>query len=144
MEARQKEAAIRNAVTVNAVNVAVDGETQKFLDTREDFTMNVDFECDRPVPANQLFIDVFDGRNVPVLSMPFGFEDDKISAGKHTAEFAVKNVLAFGDFRICIALQTDSERLQLAENACRFHIKGSAAEVMSVVNPDNTVQVTID
>ena len=29
-------------------------------------------------------------------------------------------------------------------NACRFHIKGSAAEVMSVVNPDNTVQVTID
>ena len=60
VEARQKEAAIRNAVTVNAVNVAVDGETQKFLDTREDFTMNVDFECDRPVPANQLFIDVFD------------------------------------------------------------------------------------
>ena len=47
VEARQKEAAIRNAVTVNAVNVAVDGETQKFLDTREDFTMNVDFECDR-------------------------------------------------------------------------------------------------
>ena len=144
VEAQQKEAAIRNAVTVNAVNVAVDGETQKFLDTREDFTMNVDFECDRPVPANQLFIDVFDGRNVPVLSMPFGSEDDKISAGKHTAKFAVKNVLAFGDFRICIALQTDSERLQLAENACRFHIKGSAAEVMSVVNPDNTVQVTID
>ena len=144
VEAQQKEAAIRNAVTVNAVNVAVDGETQKFLDTREDFTMNVDFECDRPVPANQLFIDVFDGRNVPVLSMPFGSENDKISAGKHTAEFAVKNVLAFGDFRICIALQTDSERLQLAENACRFHIKGSASEVMSVVNPDNTVQVTID
>ena len=56
----------------------------------------------------------------------------------------MKNVLAFGDFRICIALQTDSERLQLAENACRFHIKGSAAEVMSVVNPDNTVQATVD
>ena len=74
VEAQQKEAAIRNAVTVNAVNVAVDGETQKFLDTREDFTMNVDFECDRPVPAERpccTHPEKQTGRaRVPLLSAP--------------------------------------------------------------------------
>lgn len=77
---------------------------------------------------------------------PVPFSEDKkkeLQAGKHEAVFSVDNVFAFGDYRINIALQNDSERVVLSENACRFHIKGFAAEVMSVVNPQKTVKVTI-
>ncbi|MBT1161482.1 ABC transporter ATP-binding protein [Bifidobacterium sp. SO1] len=144
VEAQQEQAKIRNAVTVNTVETLVGDEPQKFLSEQEDFSIVVDFDSDRAVPLSQLFIDVYDGRNVPVLSVSFGNDDTQLQAGHHTAVFEVDNVLAFGDFRINAALQNDNERILLAENACRFHIKGTATPVMSVVNPDTSVRVHID
>lgn len=144
IEAQQQEEAKRHAVAVSDVATLVDGKPQKFLAEGEDFVIQVYFDSDRTMPAKQLFVDVFDGRNVPVLSVPFGNDEVNITEGPHQARFAVKNVLAFGDFRINIALQNDSERITLAENVCRFHIKGFATEVMSVVNPEDTVHITIE
>ena len=118
---------------------------QKFLAESEDFDIKVVLETDREIPATQLYIDVYDGRNVPVLSMPFSTDVHRnLAMGRHVVTFAIDNVLAFGDYRINIALQNDSDRTVLAENVCRFHIKGIAAEVMSVVNPQKAVTVTMN
>ncbi|RSX53676.1 ABC transporter ATP-binding protein [Bifidobacterium goeldii] len=135
----------RNVVTVNNVDILIDGEPQKFLAEKEDFTIALDFACDRDIQAKNLFIDMYDGRNVPVLSFPLSMDEHvKIAAGDHVAHVKVRNVLAFGDFRINIALQSDAERLTVCENACRFHIKGFAAPVMSVINPEEVVDISID
>lgn len=144
-QAEEEKEVIRNAVVVNSVLTQVEGETQKFLAERENFTIQIDFDCDREVPLSQLYVDVYDGRNVPVLSFPFSSsETESVSTGHHTASFAIDNVLAFGDYRIDIALQNDSDRIILANNICRFHIKGFAAPVMSVINPEETVSATIN
>ena len=144
-QAEEEKEVIRNAVVVNSVLTQVKGETQKFLAERENFTIQIDFDCDREVPLSQLYVDVYDGRNVPVLSFPFSSnEKESVSTGHHTASFAIDNVLAFGDYRIDIALQNDSDRIILANNICRFHIKGFAAPVMSVINPEETVSATIN
>ncbi len=64
-----------------------------------------------------------------------------IDSGTHLVRYSVKNVLAFGDFRINVALQTSDSRRIVAENACRFHIKGFATEVMPVINPEVSVDI---
>ena len=144
LQAQEQERQKSNLVEIESVTTEIDGEIQKFLAEGEDFDIRVVMETDREIPATQLYIDVYDGRNVPVLSMPFSTDaHQNFKTGKHVVVFAVNNVLAFGDYRINIALQNDSDRTVLAENACRFHIKGIAAEVMSVVNPQKTVKVTI-
>lgn len=141
----EEQAAIRNAMNVGTVETQVEGEPQKFLAESEDFEIHVEFDCDRDIPARQLFVDIYDGRNVPVLSFPFAQDDvTTVNPGPHTAKFLIDNVLAFGDYRIDIAMQNDSDRIMLANNACRFHIKGFATEVMSVVNPEQAVKAIID
>lgn len=145
LQAQEQERQKSNLVEIESVTTEIDGEVQKFLAEGEDFDIRVVMETDREIPATQLYIDVYDGRNVPVLSMPFSIDaHQNLAPGKHIVTFAIDNVLAFGDYRINIALQNDSDRAVLAENACRFHIKGIAAEVMSVVNPHKAVTVTID
>lgn len=145
LQAQEQERQKSNLVEIESVTTEIDGEIQKFLAEGEDFDIRVVMETDREIPATQLYIDVYDGRNVPVLSMPFSTDaHQNFKTGKHVVVFAVNNVLAFGDYRINIALQNDSERTVLAENACRFHIKGIAAEVMSVVNPQRAVTVTLN
>lgn len=145
LQAQEQERQKSNLVEIESVTTEIDGEIQKFLAEGEDFDIRVVMETDREIPATQLYIDVYDGRNVPVLSMPFSTDaHQNLAPGKHIVTFAIDNVLAFGDYRINIALQNDSDRTVLAENACRFHIKGIAAEVMSVVNPHKAVTVTID
>ena len=145
LQAQEQERQKSNLVEIESVTTEIDGEIQKFLAEGEDFDIRVVMETDREIPATQLYIDVYDGRNVPVLSMPFSTDaHQNFKTGKHVVVFAVNNVLAFGDSRINIALQNDSDRTVLAENACRFHIKGIAAEVMSVVNPQRAVTVTLN
>lgn len=145
LQAQEQERQKSNLVEIESVTTEIDGEIQKFLAEGEDFDIRVVMETDREIPATQLYIDVYDGRNVPVLSMPFSIDaHQNFKTGKHVVVFAVNNVLAFGDYRINIALQNDSDRTVLAENACRFHIKGIAAEVMSVVNPQRAVTVTLN
>lgn len=145
LQAQEQERQKSNLVEIESVTTEIDGEIQKFLAEGEDFDIRVVMETDREIPATQLYIDVYDGRNVPVLSMPFSTDaHQNFKTGKHVVVFAVNNVLAFGDYRINIALQNDSDRTVLAENACRFHIKGIAAEVMSVVNPQRAVIVTLN
>lgn len=145
LQAQEQERQKSNLVEIESVTTEIDGEIQKFLAEGEDFDIRVVMETDREIPATQLYIDVYDGRNVPVLSMPFSTDaHQNFKTGKHVVVFAVNNVLAFGDYRINIALQNDSNRTVLAENACRFHIKGIAAEVMSVVNPQRAVTVTLN
>lgn len=143
-QVEQQEESKREVVTVNSVDILVDGESQKFLAEKEDFTIAIDMECDRDIQTKNLFVDMYDGRNVPVLSFPLSTDDRAtIAAGQHTIHAAVRNVLAFGDFRINIALQNDAERLTVRENACRFHIKGFATPVMSVINPEEVVKISI-
>jgi ABC-2 type transport system ATP-binding protein len=137
------EKKIKNAVGVESVVIRVKGETMKFLAEREDFDVEVAFSCDRAVEAKQLFLDVYDGRNVPVLSVPFAYDDAVVQAGARSAVFHVDNVLAFGDYRINVSMQKESDRIVLSENACRFHIKGVAAQVMSVINPEQTVTTAV-
>ena len=145
LQAQEQERQKSNLVEIESVTTEIDGEIQKFLAEGEDFDIRVVMETDREIPATQLYIDVYDGRNVPVLSMPFSTDaHQNFKTGKHVVVFADNNVLAFGDYRINIALQNDSDRTVLAENACRFHIKGIAAEVMSVVNPQRAVTVTLN
>lgn len=145
LQAQEQERQKSNLVEIESVTTEIDGEIQKFLAEGEDFDIRVVMETDREIPATQLYIDVYDGRNVPVLSMPFSTDaHQNFKTGKHVVVFAVNNVLAFGDYRINIALQNDSDRTVLTENACRFHIKGIAAEVMSVVNPQRAVTVTLN
>lgn len=145
LQAQEQERQKSNLVEIESVTTEIDGEIQKFLAEGEDFDIRVVMETDREIPATQLYIDVYDGRNVPVLSMPFSTDaHQNFKTGKHVVVFAVNNVLSFGDYRINIALQNDSDRTVLAENACRFHIKGIAAEVMSVVNPQRAVTVTLN
>ena len=145
LQAQEQERQKSNLVEIESVTTEIDGEIQKFLAEGEDFDIRVVMETDREIPATQLYIDVYDGRNVPVLSMPFSTDaHQNFKTGKHVVVFTVNNVLAFGDYRINIALQNDSDRTVLAENACRFHIKGIAAEVMSVVNPQRAVTVTLN
>lgn len=145
LQAQEQERQKSNLVEIESVTTEIDGEIQKFLAEGEDFDIRVVMETDREIPATQLYIDVYDGRNVPVLSMPFSTDaHQNFKTGKHVVVFAVNNVLAFGDYRINIALQNNSDRTVLAENACRFHIKGIAAEVMSVVNPQRAVTVTLN
>lgn len=145
LQAQEQERQKSNLVEIESVTTEIDGEIQKILAEGEDFDIRVVMETDREIPATQLYIDVYDGRNVPVLSMPFSTDaHQNFKTGKHVVVFAVNNVLAFGDYRINIALQNDSDRTVLAENACRFHIKGIAAEVMSVVNPQRAVTVTLN
>lgn len=145
LQAQEQERQKSNLVEIESVTTEIDGEIQKFLAEGEDFDIRVVMETDREIPATQLYIDVYDGRNVPVLSIPFSTDaHQNFKTGKHVVVFAVNNVLAFGDYRINIALQNDSDRTVLAENACRFHIKGIAAEVMSVVNPQRAVTVTLN
>ena len=76
--------------------------------------------------------------------MPLAQEDSVISPGKHVVTVQVDNVFAFGDYRVNMTLQNESERLTLRENALRFHIKGFAAQVMSVVNPDRIARIIIE
>lgn len=129
-------------IDVESVSISVDGEPYKFLSENEDFDIDVRFTCDRSVNAKDLFVDVYDGRNVPVLSMPVSEVDGLvIDSGAHLVRYSVKNVLAFGDFRINVALQTSDSRRIVAENACRFHIKGFATEVMPVINPEVSVDI---
>lgn len=143
--AQQAEEEQRQLVSVTSMTTRVDGTDQKFLAPAEDFDIAMTVECDRPIPAKDLYVDVYDGRNVPVLSTALSQqENDMLSPGTHTIVLHVNNVLAFGDYRINVALQNDSERLMIRENALRFHIKGFAAQVMSVVNPEQTVHVSID
>lgn len=134
----------RQPVIVESMNTQVDGENQKFLAAGENFDLVTEIECDRNIPAKDLYIDVYDGRNVPVLSMPLAQEDSVISPGKHVVTVQVDNVFAFGDYRVNMTLQNESERLTLRENALRFHIKGFAAQVMSVVNPDRIARIIIE
>lgn len=144
IEAQEQEKQQSHFIAIESVTTEIDSSVQKFLAEGENFDIRVQFETDRAIPVSQLYLDMYDGRNVPVLSMPFSEDKKKeLQAGKHEAVFSVDNVFAFGDYRINIALQNDSERVVLSENACRFHIKGFAAEVMSVVNPQKTVKVTI-
>ena len=129
-------------IDVESVSISVDGESYKFLSENEDFDIEVRFTCDRQVDAKDLFVDVYDGRNVPVLSIPVSEVDGLvIDSGAHLVRYSVKNVLAFGDFRINVALQTSDSRRIVAENACRFHIKGFATEVMPVINPEVSVDI---
>ena len=129
-------------IDVESVSISIDGEPYKFLSENEDFDIDVRFTCDRPIDAKDLFVDVYDGRNVPVLSMPAsGVDGLFIDSGTHLVRYSVKNVLAFGDFRINVALQTSDSRRIVAENACRFHIKGFATEVMPVINPEVSVDI---
>ena len=145
LQAQEQERQKSNLVEIKSVTTEIDGEMQKFLAESEDFDIKVVLETDREIPATQLYIDVYDGRNVPVLSMPFSTDVHRnLAMGRHVVTFAIDNVLAFGDYRINIALQNDSDRTVLAENVCRFHIKGIAAEVMSVVNPQKAVTVTMN
>lgn len=145
LQAQEQERQKSNLVEIKSVTTEIDGEIQKFLAEGENFDIKVLLETDREIPTTQLYIDVYDGRNVPVLSMPFSTDAHRnLATGSHAVTFAINNVLAFGDYRINIALQNDSDRTVLAENACRFHIKGIAAEVMSVVNPQKAVTVTMD
>lgn len=137
------EKKIKNAVDVESVVIRVKGQAMKFLAEREDFDIEVAFSCDRAVEAKQLFLDVYDGRNVPVLSVPFAYDDVVVQAGARSAVFHVDNVLAFGDYRINVSMQKESDRIVLSENACRFHIKGVAAQVMSVINPEQTVTTAV-
>lgn len=144
IEAREQEKQQSHFIAIESVTTEIDSSVQKFLAEGENFDIRVQFETDRAIPISQLYLDMYDGRNVPVLSTPFSEDKKKeLQAGKHETVFSVDNVFAFGDYRINIALQNDSERVVLSENACRFHIKGFAAEVMSVVNPQKTVKVTI-
>ena len=145
LQAQEQERQKSNLVEIKSVTTEIDGEIQKFLAEGENFDIKVLLETDREIPTTQLYIDVYDGRNVPVLSMPFSTDAHRnLATGSHAVTFAINNVLAFGDYRINIALQNDSDRTVLAENACRFHVKGIAAEVMSVVNPQKAVTVTMD
>lgn len=133
----------RLPVIVESMITQVDGESQKFLASGENFNLVAKIECDRNIPAKDLYIDVYDGRNVPVLSMPLAQDDSVISSGKHIVIVQIDNVLAFGDYRVNVALQNDSERLMICENSLRFHIKGFATQVMSVTNPDRIARILI-
>ncbi|KFI53848.1 ABC transporter ATP-binding protein [Bifidobacterium callitrichos DSM 23973] len=134
----------REIVVLDDMRLLVNGDKQKFLAESEDFDLVLDIDCDRELQAKNLFVDIYDGRNVPVLSVPLA-DDDRttISAGKHEVSLHIRNVLAFGDYRINCALQNDSDRIMIRENALRFHIKGTAMPVMSVVNPQEAVAVSI-
>lgn len=139
------EAREREIVAVHAMSLRVGQESQKFLAEGEDFSIDIDLTCDSELRACDLFVDVKDGRGIPVLSIPLAGDDQTIlKAGRHRVQLEVQNVLAFGDFTISMALQNDNDRIMVAENFCRFHIKGFATEVMSVVNPDEVVSITID
>ena len=66
----------------------IDSSVQKFLAEGENFDIRVQFETDRAIPVSQLYLDMYDGRNVPVLSMPFSEDKKKeLQAGKHEAVF---------------------------------------------------------
>lgn len=133
-----------NIVIARDMTVKVDGERQKFLAQSEDFDIVADIEVDRDIKAKDLFFDVFDGRNVPVLCAPLAKDDQRIIAkGRHEIIAHVRNVLAFGDYRINVTLQTEDERIVIRENACRFHIKDDSLPVMSVINPYEAVTATI-
>lgn len=140
---QEQTVAKRQPVIIESMNTQVDGENQKFLAAGENFDLVTEIECDRNIPAKDLYIDVYDGRNVPVLSMPLAQDNSVIPSGKHVVTIRVDNVLAFGDYRVNMALQNDSERLMIRENALRFHIKGFAAPVMSVTNPDRIARIVI-
>lgn len=143
-ETQQEQTVVkRQPVLVESMNTQVDGENQKFLAAGENFDLVTEIECDRNIPAKDLYIDVYDGRNVPVLSIPLAQEDSVISPGKHVVTVQVDNVFAFGDYRVNMTLQNESERLTLRENALRFHIKGFATQVMSVTNPDRIAHIVI-
>ncbi len=129
-------------VVSSAINVH--GEELKFLAEREDFDIDVGLSLTRPLQACQIFVDVYDGRNVPVLSVPLSSDKTRtISAGRHEVKVSVTNVLAFGDYRVCVALQTEDERKEVGSNVCRFHIKGSAVDVMPVIDTEATTTVSI-
>lgn len=143
--AEQRATKKRQVVSVESMITRVDGVDQKFLAPAEDFDIAMSLECDRSIPAKDLYVDIYDGRNVPVLSTPLSADENvSLSPGKHEIVLRIDNVFAFGDYRINVALQNDSERLMIRENALRFHIKGFAAQVMSVVNPEQTVHISID
>ncbi|WP_412030641.1 ABC transporter ATP-binding protein [Bifidobacterium tsurumiense] len=131
-------------VEAHSAVIEVEGVPLKFLSEAEDFDIKLDLTTDREIDKNKLFVDVYDGRNVPVLSMPLSHEESSmLSAGHHELVYRVENVLAFGDYRINVALQNENERAVIAQNICRFHIKGVASEVMSVINPKRVVEIAI-
>lgn len=131
-------------VEAHSAVIEVEGVPLKFLSEAEDFDIKLDITTDREIGKNKLFVDVYDGRNVPVLSMPLSHEESSmLPAGHHELVYRVENVLAFGDYRINVALQNENERAVIAQNICRFHIKGVASEVMSVINPKRVVEIAI-
>lgn len=126
----------REAIEVNEVRVLVDDEPESFLAEGEDFTIEVALTCDRTVRACDVYVDVLDGRNVPVLSIPLAEDEERmLTPGDHLVRLAVPGVLAFGDFCISIALVAEDERRDVARNVRRFHIKGLATEttIMPVI-----------
>lgn len=126
----------REAIEVNEVRVLVNDEPESFLAEGEDFTIEVALTCDRTVRACDVYVDVLDGRNVPVLSVPLAEDEERVLApGEHLVRLAVPGVLAFGDFCISIALVAEDERRDVARNVRRFHIKGLATEttIMPVI-----------
>ncbi len=136
-------AARREAIDVSSISVLVAGEAQSFLAEGEDFSIDMDFSCDRPIDARDIYLEVTDGRNVPVLSIPLARDDEvMLSAGAHRAHVDVPGVLAFGDFCISVSLQTDDGRRIVALNARRFHIKGQAGDVMPVIKAPTSVTVS--
>lgn len=129
-------------LTVPAARVLVEGEPQSYLAEGEDFTIEVDLECTRPIKGKDIFIDVVDGRQVPVLSIPLSDSDLVLEPGKHTVVCGIPGVIAFGDFCISIALQTSDVRKIVALNVKRFHIKGLAGEVIPVMRVPADISVS--
>ncbi|WP_300767222.1 polysaccharide ABC transporter ATP-binding protein [uncultured Bifidobacterium sp.] len=144
-ESVNREKTVMASLAVESASVSVDGDRLKFLAGGEDFSLDFRMRVQRPLMASRVFVDVFDGRGVPVLSVPLAKNNvDVLREGLRDVHISVSNVFAFGDYRISVAIQNDVERVVVGENVCRFHIKGEAAEVMSVVDPEAVCVVRVN
>ena len=144
VESVNREKTVMSSLVVESASLSVGGDRLKFLAGGEDFSLDFQLRVQRPLMRSRVFVDVFDGRGVPVLSVPLAKDGAEVlHEGLRDVRIGVSNVFAFGDYRVSVAVQNDVERVVVGENVCRFHIKGEAAEVMSVVDPDAVCTVHV-
>lgn len=127
---------------VEDLTVLVEGSEQKYVDTYEDFSINLKVSVPRPTASNFIHLDVVDGRGWLVFSASTEGENIKIlDEGEHELEFSIQNVLAFGDYHIDVVFDNGKERELIKPAAYQFHMRGFASAAMPVTVPHISAEI---
>lgn len=78
---QESQANYVEGVSVDDVELLVDGQPSKYFEKEQDFSLEISLRTDRDVPTDRLFVDIFDGRAVPVMSFPFSCVGDGVGIG---------------------------------------------------------------